>query len=355
MTMVKRALELFRISVTRMRAYNTCRRYHHYLFTLRYRPLVDREAAEFGTILHAGLEAWWLAWAEGRELLALEEALTAIAKAVQKATYPDEATAAKAELLMFGYHARWAPAMVEWEVIAVERKFEAPMPTPAGAKRVRGLKVVGKLDVLVRRRSDGTVWIVEHKTTTADLTPGSTYWQRLRMDSQISVYFEGARALGLEPVGALYDVIAKPQQRPLKATPVESRKYKKDKKGNVTDELYANQRAEDETMEAFKARMAAGIAAAPEEYYQRSEVVRLDQEMEEARRDTYETALMIRETKHAERAPRNPDACMSYGSICAFYDVCSSTASLDDETRFRRLADPHPELANDNAGGGKAA
>jgi PD-(D/E)XK nuclease superfamily len=348
--MAKTALELYRISISRLRAFNSCRRLHHFQYTLRYRPLVDRESAAFGTILHKGLEAWWLAWAEGRELMAQVEAQAAIATAVKASSYPDEATAAKAELLMDGYHYFYAPRMSEWEVIAVERKFEAPMPTPAGAKRVRGLKVVGKIDVLVRRRSDGTVWILEHKSTTADLTPGSTYWQRLRMDGQVSVYFEGTRALGLDPVGCLYDVIAKPQQRPLKATPVEKRKYRKE-----DNRLHANMREADETMAEFKARMAALIAAAPEEYYQRNEVVRLEQELEESRRDTYETALMIRETKRAERAPRNPDACMSYGSICAFYDVCSGTASIDDEARFKRLEDPHPELANDNAGGGKAA
>lgn len=351
--MVKAALEL--ITTSRLKSFNACRRMHHYRYSLGYRPLVDRESAEFGSIMHKGLEAWWLAWAEGRPLLALEEALAAIALAAQAASFFDEATAAKAELLMLGYHARWSPTMAEWEVIAVERQFEAPMPTPAGAKRVRGLRVAGKVDVLVRRLADGTVWIVEHKTTTADLTPGSTYWQRLRMDTQVSVYFEGVRLLGYEPAGCLYDVISKPEQRPLKATPIEKRKYKKDRKGNVTDELYKNQRTEDETMDAFKARMAAAIAEAPEEYFQRSEVVRLDQEIEESRRDTYDTALMIRETKRADRAPRNPDSCFLWNRPCDFYDVCCGSASIEDETRFKRLADPHPELANDNAGGGKAA
>jgi hypothetical protein len=108
-------------------------------------------------------------------------------------------------------------------------------------------------------------------------------------------------------------------------------------------------------MDEYKARMRDLIAAAPEDYYQRSEVVRLESELEESRRDTYETALMIRETKRAERAPRNPDACMSYGSICVYYDVCSGAASIDDPTRFRRLDDVHPELANDNAGDGHQA
>jgi PD-(D/E)XK nuclease superfamily protein len=348
--MVKGALELLRISVTRIRAFNTCRRLHHFQYELRYRPVIDRESAEFGSIMHKGCEAWWLAWAGGRELLALEEAQTAIAKAAQTASFFDEGTAAKADLLMLGYHARWAPTMGEWEVIAVEQKFAAPMPTPAGAKRVRGLRVVGKMDVLVRRRADGTVWIVEHKFTTADLTPGSTYWQRLRMDTQVSVYFEGTKILGYEPVGCLYDVVLKPEQRPLKATPEDKREYTKEGK------LYAKQRAEDETMEAFKSRIAALIVAAPEEYFQRSEVVRLDHELEESRRDTYDTAILIREARNGGRAPRNPDSCFLYNRVCQFYPVCSGTAQLEDPALYRKLDDPHPELANDNAGDdGKAA
>jgi hypothetical protein len=332
------------ITTNRLKSFNACRRLHHYAYVLGYRPLINRGSAEFGTIFHAGLEAWWLAWAQGRELLALEEAQAAIAKAAQGASFFDEATAAKADLLMVGYHARWSPTMAEWEVVAVEHEFAAPLPTPVGAKRARKLKVAGKLDVLVRRRADGTVWFVEHKTTSADLAPGSTYWQRLRMDTQVSVYFEAVRLMGHEPVGCLYDVIRKPEQRPLKATPMEARKYRKD------GALYANQREHDETMDDFKARMAIEIMEAPELYYQRSEVVRLEHELEDSRRDTYDTALMIRETHKAGRAPRNPDACFLYSRVCDFYDVCAGGASIEDPTRFKRLENVHPELqqANDN-------
>jgi hypothetical protein len=330
------------ITTSRMKAFNACRRLHHYAYVLGYRPLVDSESAEFGSIFHKGLEAWWLAWAQGRELLALEEAQAAIGKA-----------AAHRVLLRRGHGDEGRPPddrlprpLVAhdgaYQVIAVEREFAAPLPTPEGAKRARGLRVAGKLDVLVRRLADDTVWIVEHKTTTADLTPGSTYWQRLRMDTQVSVYFEGTRILGYEPVGCLYDVISRPQQRPLKATPEDKRKLKKD------GTWYANVRLEDESMEDFRARMAEEIAGAPEAYFQRSEVVRLEAELEESRRDTYDTAMMIRETKKADRAPRNPDACFLYNRPCDFYDVCCRTASIEDETRFKRLESVHPELANDN-------
>lgn len=338
------------ITNSRMKAFNACRRLHHYQYVMGYRPILNREAAEFGTIFHAGLEAWWLAFAADLSLTALSDAQAAIALAARGAESFDEASAVKADLLMLGYHARWSASMADYEVIGVEREFAAPLPTPAGAKRARGLKVAGKLDVLIRKRSDSTVWIVEHKTTTADLAPGSTYWQRLRMDTQVSVYFEGAGVLGHPPTGCLYDVISKPQQRPLRATPVEQRKYtkeKRDKFGTITEasRLYATQRAADETMEEFKARMAEEIATAPESYFQRSEVVRLEHEIEESRRDTYDTAMMIRETKKAERAPRNPDACFLFNRPCDFYEVCSGTAALDDESKFKRLATLHPELA----------
>jgi hypothetical protein len=80
------------ITTSRMKAFNACRRLHHYAYILGYRPLVDRESAEFGSIFHKGLEAWWLAWAQGRELLALEEAQAAIAQAARTASFFDEAT-----------------------------------------------------------------------------------------------------------------------------------------------------------------------------------------------------------------------------------------------------------------------
>jgi hypothetical protein len=328
------------ITTSRMKAFNACLRLHHIKYELGYRTIEDREASEFGSVFHVGLEAWWTAFGQGRPLVALQEAQAALVKAAVGATHFDEVSAVKADLLMVGYHARWAPAMDDLEVLGAETAFVAQLPVPHGAKRARGLRVAGKLDVLVRRRSDGTIWIVEHKTTTADLAPGSTYWQRLRMDTQVSVYFEGTEALiGHAPTGCLYDVISKPQQRPLKATPVDKRKYTK------AGALYANQRATDETLDEFKARMAEEIAGAPESYFQRMEVVRLESELDASRRDTYETAHLIRDSRNKGLAPRNPDACFLYGRACDFYEVCCGSSDLDDESKFKRLDTVHPELA----------
>ena len=129
--------------------------------------------------------------------------------------------------------------------------------------------------------------------------------------------------------------------KPLKATPPEARKYKKD------GELYASQRDMDETPEEYRERVRNDIAEAPTAYYQRGEVVRLESEMEEHRFDIWQMGEVIHESERTGKAPRNPDACVRYGSTCAFFGVCSGEASLDDPALFRRSARVHPELSGD--------
>ncbi len=75
---------------------------------------------------------------------------------------------------------------------------------------------------------NGSVILVEHKTTSEDIEITSDYWLKLMLDGQISQYYLGAKALGYEVTECLYDVIRKPSMRPYSATPEESRKYKKD-------------------------------------------------------------------------------------------------------------------------------
>jgi hypothetical protein len=203
----------------------------------------------------------------------------------------------------------------------------------------RGYELGGKLDVLIKVL--GTkFWLVEHKTTSEDISGGATYWVRLRMDGQTSMYYEGA---GVELEGAIFDVLKKPTIRPSKATPDDKRKYTKEKTDKKTGEvtpakLYANMREFDETPEEYGARFAALIAEKPDAYLARGEVVRLESELEEARWDVYETTRAIHESRKRGFHPRNPGACFQYGSICSYFGVCSGTDSLDNAERFEYKA-----------------
>lgn len=329
------------VTKSRLAAFATCQRLHDLTYNQGYRSIAPRELADFGSLFHAGLDAWWGAHIGGVSPLpgmALQQALLGLAfyRSTQ-APAIDDAAMAKAELLMAAYDARWASSMCEWEVLGVEVEFMVVLP---GRKRLR---ISGKLDKLLRKRIDGTIWFAEHKTTGADLRAGSTYWQRLRLDPQVSIYHIGVRELGYEPAGCLYDVIDRPDQRPLLATPTELRKYTK-ATAKEPSRLYANQRDADETLGEFKERMAVLIAKEPEAYFARGEVIRLESEIEESLQDVTEMALQIRTGPLTGVSPRNPDACFKWNRPCDFHEACSSLVSLDDVTRFVRLANVHPEL-----------
>jgi hypothetical protein len=218
-------------------------------------------------------------------------------------------------------------------------------------------------------------WVIEHKTTAEDCRPGSTYWKRLVLDSQCSNYDDGVRSRGDA-------VIKKPSTKPAKATPLESRDYIKEKsrackacgKKNpppgphietvknddgstrevecvngriVTDpggRLHANMRDRDETPEEYFWRLIADIAADPEKYYQRGEVVRLDDERNENAADVWAVGEQIRASEKMGRWPRNVDACDQYGSFCTYWPVCSGETTIDDPAYYRD-AEEHEELS----------
>ena len=163
---------------------------------------------------------------------------------------------------------------------------------------------------------------------------GSEYWQRLRLDAQVSDAFAGARSLGYEVAGCYYDVIAKPRLAPLAATPPEKRQYTK-KDGR----LYAGQRESDETPYEYRTRLDEHIAEKPERYYARAVAPRVEADEIEALLDTWNTARDIREADLALRQPRNPDACKGWGRLCEFFAVCTGEADVNDAGMFRSAGD----------------
>lgn len=316
------------VTNSELKEHRACPRAWRYRYGMLRRSRTDREALRFGTLFHAGLEAWWRA-EDWRSIL--DEV--------------DPFEAAKVEALLTGYCARWEGQ--PYEVLGVEVEFRAPLVNPETGAASKTFELGGKLDALIRIHEgphEG-VWIVEHKTSSEDIGPGSPYWRRLRLDSQISTYMVGARALGHEPRGVLYDVIGKPGLIPLKATPLDKRKYTKPTKADPVSRLYAGQRESDETPDEYLDRILADIAKDPNAYYQRGFVVRSEDEEREAAHDAWTTAGLMRDAKRLAVYPRNPDACVRYGATCAYFDVCTGVASIHDETRYRSAERAHEELS----------
>ena len=307
-----------------IKTYRKCQRAYELRYERGLRPVSDAAALFFGSLWHRGLEVWW-------QTHDIEQTLIAV-------DVPDVSPLdlIKLRALLTGYHYRWVDVPIE--TILVEAEFETPLINPITGFSSKTWTMRGNLDALART-PDSRVWLVEHKTSSEDVSSGSQYWARLRLDSQISTYFMGARALGYEVSGCLYDVVRKPAIRPYQATPIESRKYTKDGR------LYAAQRAEDETPEEYQVRLLEDIAGDPGKYFSRGEVVRLEEEEIDAAHDAWQFGRLIRESQLANRWPRNPDACVTYGRECEYWPICTKTASADDPTRYYVEEQVHSELS----------
>jgi len=307
-----------------------CAREHFIAYKLGMRSAApEAEALYMGTLLHLGFAAWWLGDPQTR----LADALDVMLPRAR-----DDFDRARVFALLTGYDARWCDE--RWETLSVEVEFRAPLVNPETNAPSRTFDLGGKIDVIARNLDDGLTYVVEHKSTSEDISAGSQYWELLQLDAQVSTYYAGARALGHEPVGVLYDVIAKPKIRPLEATPVESRKYLK-----KTGELYANQREYDESPQEFEQRLLEAVAAEPDRWFRRGVVVRLITEERESEFDRWQLARVLREGDLAKRWPRNPDACKRWGRVCDYFGVCTGRESLDDPALFRHTDQVHEELS----------
>jgi hypothetical protein len=346
------AVKLPLLTSSRCSTWRRCQREHRYRYELGVVPREDAEAQRFGSLVHAGLEAWWwgltaerrMGGADGTErLICAYEKMREFAVDTKGVTDYDLVAA---EELLLGYDVRWGDE--PYETIAVEQEFEATLVDPLTGMESRCWRLGGKLDVIARRLTDGAIVFFEHKTSSSDIGQGSAYWSRLRVDGQVSVYFRGADVLGYDARECIYDVLGKHGLAPLKATPVESRKYTKPKfkKGVLVEEarLYANQREEDESLDEYRERIRGLIGDNPDRYFQRGPVVRLESEMVQHDAELWELARQMHASQSGV-APRNPDACMRFGSMCPYFAVCVGESSLDGD-RFKRLEWVHPELSN---------
>jgi hypothetical protein len=360
-------------TASRLRAWRSCARAHFFRYALGCKT-PSSPAMEFGTAMHAVLEAWYRAWQAG------EDRLAAAFAAVDEADVSDT-DRVRLRVLAAAYDARWGAC--DWEVLAVEVEFRYWLGD---------IQIGGKIDALIRERSTGNVFVVEHKTSTADTSPGAPYWDRLAIDTQVSIYVDGA-AFGLdyEIAGCVYDVIKRPQHEIKLATPEEMREYTKGRGcsgcggsgggkrgivqgkgryGSFTAEgkpveidcekcagtgwlcddngkpqaprLHANQRDRDETVEEYTDRIANEIADRVDDYLARSVVVRLDTELPRMRQELIDTIEAMRALDARGLTPPNHDACVRGRDMCAFFQVCAGRADINE---FPRGA-AHSELVS---------
>jgi len=303
---------------SRMACFRACPRRHEIAYELGIRPESTGFALRVGSAFHAALDAA----SKGLDVSAAMDACTV-----------DPFDIAMVAAMYNAHCERYSP----FDYIAREITFQPPFAS-------------GVIDGIARL-DDGRLALVENKTTSRDFTPGADYWLYLHLDQQLSIYVIAARELGYDVATILYDVTRRPAQRPLKATPMELRQYTlketrlKDGTIKPAGTLYANQRAEDETPEEFAARIAKDITERPDHYFARIEIARLDQDLDDCRKEIAQQGAAIERARQDGAWYRNPGACFSpypcsYLAICQMRDLASNTPS-----GFVRSADVNPELS----------
>lgn len=309
-------------SNSELSAFLACQVRHWFSYGLRRKPRTTSEPLTFGVLWHEGLAAWWTPG------LSPAERFEAGAAAMDKDGVNPFTLVVLTELLL-GYTARWEDS--PYVAVAIEREFTMPLVNPDTGETHPTIGLLGILDKVV---FDGRHHVMEHKTTQSDIDIGSSYWDRVRtLDAQVSMYLDGGRALGFDVNDVIYDVVRKPTLKPYKATPEEDRKYTKPTKKDPVPRLYASQRLEDETPEAYALRIRADILENPAKYFARGTIVRLESDELRHRRDTWHTVRQMREAELAGWRVHNRFACSDFGG-CDFREVCEGRASIDDDTYF---------------------
>ena len=337
---------------TNSRAYRwrDCKYRHHLEYVDGWRPKKQTEALHMGILFHLGLEKWWgvlmLSQQEpeaftdtfGEDPLLKVMLVQALGAVAGKAW--DESQQVRVEEMLIAYHQRWKGAVDDYEVLSVEQTWTAPMVNPESGRASRTWMLGGKWDVIARHRGQERTVIIEHKSCDEEIdTTTADYWLKLRMDNQISQYYVGAQGLGHEIDGCLYDVCRRPRSRP------KAIKQVRKKKSETDAEFAARKEVEGrlENAEEFRARVRADFAERPDYYLQRMYVDRTQADLNLFAWDTWEESKIAHNAETAGRAPRNPSSCLTFGQ-CPFWEHCSAGVELEQNDRFEKIPNPHPEL-----------
>jgi hypothetical protein len=322
---------------SRLKAFRRCQEYHHFRYNKQVVPRDKAPALHFGSAFHVGVEAWRLSAGSDQE-----ERIGAAFAAAREIWTGDTFGLVRIEELLRGYNHRWASSSLEdpQNLLAIEKQWFMPLLRSDGSSS-KTWQLAGKVDAISQDDS-GRICLVENKTTSSDITPGGSYWKGLRLDGQVSLYWLAAQHMGMRPHSCVYDVSRRPLQSPLRATPKSRQRFRKDGR------LFANQRAQDETLDEFRSRVRADIENNPLRYYQRMTLVRDRAELERYSADLSNLADQMDNVSLMKSWVRNTDACKQYGRLCSYFDVCTGETLLCDPYRFEILDTQHPELDLDN-------
>lgn len=219
---------------------------------------------------------------------------------------------------------------IHWDGTVTYRATELKLETELRNPRLTYTTI---LDGLVEDDA-GRLVVIDQKTTESDIRPGSWFWEKLQLDVQVSSYIWAARKHGHAVEHAVWDAVKRPTFR-RRAESVPPEYYARSGKWGDAGSLKPGTGVPEETLPEYARRVRDTMLGAPDVYFQRAPVVRLDDELDAAIEDVEQVGKQILNAWDTDEFPRNSGACFQYGEKCEFWDLCTGSAQPTDDQLYQ--------------------
>ncbi len=255
----------------------------------------------------------------------------------------------------------WEEDDAKIEVLELEKSFTIPLRNPDTCRALPHVKVVGKIDKVIRKLVKP--FVMEHKSTSKSVDPDSSYWNRMIMDTQTTLYPFAARQLSedYKDIQVLYDVWHKPTISPKMLTQGDSKKFVADGKYYGTQFLVGyeehsspngnpfcsvngvesevkpgakdNTFAIRETPEMYGARLLQDITERPEFYFARKEIPRTEADLKVFEVELYNIYQTVKNMNKNGGWYHDESQCEATFK-CSYTDLCYNNVELSDGMEY---------------------
>jgi hypothetical protein len=234
--------------------------------------------------------------------------------------------AAKIAALVTAYDAAWSNSLQGWSLTDVEKELFAKLVNLDTGRYSRKFILKGYVDK-VFRDPHGAVVFLDHKTSSEDVSdPTGTYWKRLEVDTQSTMYKLLFLANGIEVDRIIWDVVRKPGIRPRKITKEERKTL--DETGKYFGIDISDSPGETESPWCFFARVLDWAILNSNTVFVRREIVRTEQDMYVLNQNIWEGTRLVQFCESHKCWPMNPGSCVAYNRLCEYSEVCHSGADI---------------------------
>lgn len=316
------------LSYSQIATWKRCHKKWQYRYQDRLHPIETVYKMALGTYGHALLEAHYT----GADLTAADNDQWGRLMAEQPDQLDPELYNELVELrqqawrLMERYQDRYQDD--PWEPLLAEEHFDVPLREPGGRRSGR-YRLQGFLDLVVRDRATGQVWLVDHKFTGGGL---DSYEDGLVLNDQANMYLWAARELmGVTPTGVIFNLVRTKEPR----VPEVLKKggLSKAKSIDTTYSVYRQAITDNGLDPNDYADVLETLGAQQDRFFRRVPLIRTDAEIDQIGSELYSVA---REIGNSGAAYRNPTKDCAWD--CQFRELCIMESKGLDSTYYRQVA-----------------